>query len=325
MFQKNPSIKKIQDIHIAKIAHRCGNASKSNVGFICSCPVSSHGKGCGDKNPSLSIAEDRGKLLLKCHAGCSFEEILKALMGMGLMPDSLNDQYRVSNSTIAQTSSAVGFELAPQSAPIKALSIWNNSKDATDTLVTNYLCSRNLTITPPETIRFHPNLKYSVQDNNGVWHESWHPAMLAQIQRYPNDSCIGVHRTYLKPDGSGKAEVLKPKKMLGSCLGGAVRFQGESLECIAVGEGIESCLSYLQFHPLLTVWACLSSGGLKNIILPPPAVTHEVIILVDHDSTGEKAGTKLAERLTKEGRKVFLIMPSTNGWDMNDLLKGEGA
>lgn len=325
MFQKNPSIKKIQDIHIAKMAHGCGKSSKSNGVWSCSCPVSSHGKGRGDKRPSLSIAEDRGKLLVKCHAGCSFEEILKALMGMGLMPNSLNDQYKASNSTIAQTGSAVGVELAQQSSPIKALSIWNNSKDATDTLVERYLHSRNLTITPPETLRFHTNLKYSEQDNQGVWHESKHPAMIAKIQLYPNDSCVGIHRTYLKPDGSGKAEILKPKKMLGSCLGGAVRFQGESLECIAVGEGIESCLSYLQFHPLLTVWSCLSSGGLKNIILPPPAVTHEVIILVDHDSTGEKAATKLAECLTKEGRKVFLIMPSTNGWDMNDLLKGAGA
>lgn len=318
------------NINLEQIARRCGNASKSNGVWSCRCPVLSHGKGLGDKHPSLSISEDSGKLLVKCHAGCTFEEVLKALKDMGLMPDRSDHSYSNNRThTMAVNCNAglkkTDYELSIEPVHLESISIWNKSKDTTDTLVERYLYSRNLTVKPPETIRFHPNLKYLEQDNHGIWHESWHPAMIAQIQRFPNDKCIGIHRTYLQSDGFGKANVSKPKKMLGKCLGGAVRFQGESLECIAVGEGIESCLSYLQFHPLLTVWACLSSGGLKNIILPPPAVTHQVIILIDHDSTGEKAGTKLAERLTKEGRKVFLIMPSTNGWDMNDLLKGEGA
>jgi putative DNA primase/helicase len=303
-----------------QIARKCGNTSKSNGGWICSCPVSSHGKGRGDKHPSLSTAEDRGKLLLKCHAGCSFEEILKALMDMGLITDSSNDRYRASNSTIAKTGSEVVVELAPQSMPIKSISIWNNSKDATDTLVENYLYSRNLTITPPETIRFHPNLKYFEQDSHGVWHESWHPAMIAKIQRYPNDSCIGVHRTYLKPDGSGKAEVLKPKKMLGSCLGGAVRFQGESLECIALSEGIENGLTYWQENPYITAWACLSTSGMKSIVLPPPHITPEIIIIADHDPAGFAAAKELAYRLTREKRKVYIIAPRPVGADMNAIL-----
>lgn len=41
--------------------------------WIALCP--SH----NDKNPSLSIAEKDGKLLLHCHAGCSFKDIMKEL------------------------------------------------------------------------------------------------------------------------------------------------------------------------------------------------------------------------------------------------------
>ena len=33
----------------------------------------------------------------------------------------------------------------------------------------------------------------------------------------------GLHRTFLRPNGSGKADVEPVKKMLGACRGGAVR------------------------------------------------------------------------------------------------------
>jgi len=316
MFQKNPSIKKIQDIHIAKMAHGCGKSSKSNGVWSCRCPVSSHGKGRGDKNPSLSISENNGKLLLYCHAGCRFEDIINALKAMGLMPDSSNDQYSNSNCNIAQTN----FVIKVNPVPLEAVAIWENSIEAADTLVEMYLHSRNLTITPPETLRFHTNLKYSEQDNQGVWHESKHPAMIAKIQQYPNDSCVGIHRTYLKPDGSGKAEVLKPKKMLGSCLGGAVRFQGESLECIALSEGIENGVTYWQENPGITAWACLSTSGMKSIVLPPPHITPEIIIIADHDPAGFAAAKDLAYRLTREKRKVYIIAPRPVGADMNSIL-----
>ena len=205
---------------------------------------------------------------------------------------------------------------------IEARSIWDNSSNAWNTPAERYLCSRGLTVTPPETIRFHPNLKYSEQDNNDVWHESCHPAMVACVQKYPSNDCVGIHRAYLKNDGFGKADVSSPKKMLGDCLGGAVRFQGESLEGIALSEGIETGLSYWQENYWMTVWACLSTSGMKSIILPPPDVTPMVVILADNDGSGIKAAKELADRLTKEGRKVYPITPERAGDDMNSILTG---
>jgi hypothetical protein len=46
-----------------------------------------------DKNPSLSITEKGGKILMNCHGGCSFESVLAAL---NLKPSDLftNDNGR---------------------------------------------------------------------------------------------------------------------------------------------------------------------------------------------------------------------------------------
>lgn len=56
------------------------NVRQENGGWRASCPVTGHGKGNGDTNPSLSISEgENGNILLKCRAGCATEEVLQVL------------------------------------------------------------------------------------------------------------------------------------------------------------------------------------------------------------------------------------------------------
>ena len=63
----------------AEIAERIG-ARKAGTSFIARCPVPGHGKGRGDRDASLSISEGAGgKVLLHCHAGCSFEAVAEAV------------------------------------------------------------------------------------------------------------------------------------------------------------------------------------------------------------------------------------------------------
>ena len=63
----------------AEIAERIG-ARKAGTSFIARCPVPGHGKGRGDRDASLSISEGvGGKVLLHCHAGCSFEAVAEAV------------------------------------------------------------------------------------------------------------------------------------------------------------------------------------------------------------------------------------------------------
>lgn len=46
--------------------------------FLACCPAHD------DRNPSFSVADKNGKILVKCWAGCSQESVIGALRGMGL-------------------------------------------------------------------------------------------------------------------------------------------------------------------------------------------------------------------------------------------------
>ena len=74
-----------------QIAQALGNARRVNGQWMASCPVSSHGQGNGDKNPSLCVSEtDEGKPLFKCFSGCSQDEVFHAIKDYGLLKDLPN-------------------------------------------------------------------------------------------------------------------------------------------------------------------------------------------------------------------------------------------
>ena len=65
-----------------------GNAKRANGQWVASCPVPSHGKGNGDKNPSLSVhIDDEGKPLFHCHGGCTQESVFQTIRDMQLLPE----------------------------------------------------------------------------------------------------------------------------------------------------------------------------------------------------------------------------------------------
>ncbi len=67
-----------------QIARELGGATKTAGGFVCRCPAHD------DRNPSLSITERRGKLLVRCFAGCEQAAVVAALKGQGLWPEAEN-------------------------------------------------------------------------------------------------------------------------------------------------------------------------------------------------------------------------------------------
>ena len=72
-------------------AQALGNARRVNGQWLASCPVTGHGQGNGDRNPSLCVSEtDEGKPLFKCFSGCSQEEVFHAIRHYGLLPDLPN-------------------------------------------------------------------------------------------------------------------------------------------------------------------------------------------------------------------------------------------
>jgi hypothetical protein len=139
--------------------------------------------------------------------------------------------------------------------------------------------------------------------------------MIALVMRGEDPRPVAIHRTWLAPDGSGKAPVKPAKMMLGPCIGGAVRLAtfGQPL---LVGEGIETTLAAMQATGHCG-WAALSASGVRTLDLPEEA--RDIIILADGDQAGTAAAHAAAFRWHREGRRVRIAQAPT-GTDFNDLL-----
>ena len=109
--------------------------------------------------------------------------------------------------------------------------------------------------------------------------------------------------------------------MLGICAGGAVRLI-EVDGPLVVTEGVETGLSLASglLKTPATIWAALSTSGMKNLRLPP--IPARLTIAVDGDKAGAEAAHVLAERAHKLSWKVTLLT-APEGQDWNDVLKGK--
>ena len=145
-----------------------------------------------DRTPSLAICEGRdGKVLLKCHAGCSQWDVIGALKDRGIWTPGGRVAPRATPRVHGD-----GVD-ADRDRTALALKIWDDSIDAKGTLVETYLRSRGLVIPPPPSLRLHPGLKHPT---GGRW-----PAMIGLVTRGADGTPLGIHRTYLAADGSGSA------------------------------------------------------------------------------------------------------------------------
>lgn len=272
-------------------------------GVAC-CPVH------GDKRPSLSLADgEGGRLLARCHAGCRFEEVLDALRGMGLIdgkgvytPPSPADLVRIEAAEKAEA----------EKRERQALAVWREGQHITGTIAETYLRGRGITCDLPETLRFHPD----------CWHPNARrfPALLARVD---GTARFALHRTYLRPDGRGKADAEPAKAMLGGTAGGAVRLT-ETDGPLVVCEGIETGLSLASglLQRPARIWAALSTSGVGGLRLPDHP--HRLTIATDGDDPGKAAGQKLAQRAAALGWQVS-ILPAPEGNDWNDILMKKGA
>jgi len=193
-----------------------------------------------------------------------------------------------------------------------AMSLFSQSQFGEGTPVATYLREARgipLDVIPP-SLRFHPGLKHPSAD--GLF-----PCMIALVESVRGEG-VGIHRTYLRPDGLGKADVQPQKAMMGPCRGGAVRFSRDR-ETMAVAEGIESALSFAVATRTPTL-AVLSTSGMKAVGLPAMPLASSLIVAADNDPAGLMAGRILARRAGEEGRAARVIHPPIEGEDFNDLL-----
>lgn len=217
----------------------------------------------------------------------------------------------------------------------RAFELWIAARDWRGTPVETYLRARGVDVELLEHlddgVRYAPRLDHWTERHVG-------PAMLAAF-RHPTAGFCGLHATFLRADGAGKADVDKAKLMLGQVSGCAIRLtRGDSgltlaeaeaqgvLSTLALTEGIEDGLSVAAARPDLRVWA---AGSLGNLGAQPgsPAIA-SYLICADNDwakPAAMAAFEKARAALEKHGAPVA-VARAHRGKDMNDLAReGIGA
>ncbi len=273
------------------------------------------------------------------------------LVATVLCAGSITDALEWARNWLGLTATA-GPEIKPRQAPpprdleaeardeaatrAKAIALFLNGQERlAGTPVAAYLAGRGIDLAQlarqPRSLRYHP----------AVWNREtgrrW-PAMLAAVTDAAGET-VSVHRTWLaqRPDGSwGKAPVSAPKMSYGRLGGGTIRLwrgaSGKPLvrapegEAVAIGEGIETCLSVALACPDLRVLCGVALSNMALIALPP--AVRVVILLKDRDPAENQAAqrgfARVVAHFLADGRTVKVAHPPI-GKDFNDTLTTEAA
>jgi Toprim domain len=279
------------------LTHKLGGHWRNGHGQA-PCPICQPERRCDQI--ALSISQQAGKLLLYCFKShCSFVDIAQAAempLG-GVQIDCEAHKQAERKQTEYQAT-----QLA------KARSLWDAARPIDGTKAEVYLRGRGITCPMSSALRFTPDIHHAPS-------ASWACAMVADV------STGGVHRTFFDKRGNRLAR--SAKMMLGPCSGGAVRLS-DAPGPLVVCEGLETGLTLMSglLRGSATVWAALSTSGMKALQLPPEP--HRLTIATDGDEPGKLAGNSLASRATALGWKVSLLS-APDGKDWADVLAAKSG
>ncbi|SMH27929.1 DUF7146 domain-containing protein [Mesorhizobium australicum] len=207
--------------------------------------------------------------------------------------------------------------MASSGSPEAARRLFAMSQPVGGTLVETYFRNRGITALHETTsLRFHPRCYYRPDEHSPT--EIW-PAMVASVTDLAGRQ-TGAHRTWLSPDGSGKAPVKTPRRAMGDLLGHAVRF-GVAGRVLAAGEGIETVLSPRMVLPQMPMLAALSAAHLAACRFP--ATLRRLYVLRDRDPAGDGARNGLIARATSVGIEAIAVSPVAG--DFNEDLRWRGV
>lgn len=195
------------------------------------------------------------------------------------------------------------------------------------TLAETYLCSRAIDLraaglAAPGALKFQAQA-YCAETNTKL------PAMVAAVVNLEGHH-VATHRTYLQPDGSGKATLVEAKKALGKFQGGFIPlWKGKHDKPmkdlpygtrILVSEGIEDGLSVALAQPEDRIIAAISLSNIGGLELPKGS---PIYLLGQRDEKMQAIASfeQAVARLQERGHEVFLIFPPDGVKDYNDALR----
>ncbi|WP_454859140.1 DUF7146 domain-containing protein [Rhizobium binxianense] len=199
----------------------------------------------------------------------------------------------------------------------RAQRLFRMSQPLAGTMADSYLRQRGIKrASQHPALRYHPSCYYR-DLQTGRTHSL--PALIAAVTD-PGGTITGVHRTWLDPDGGGKAQVEDPRRALGGLLGNAVRFAFPvcgPVPVMAAGEGLESILSLSHVMPAMPMVSALTANHLAAFELPPECV--RLYIAADADAAGRNGIERLSRRAQARGILPLVLAPELG--DFNDDLR----
>jgi hypothetical protein len=215
----------------------------------------------------------------------------------------------------AQDSAAVA-----RPASERARRLFRMTQPLAGTLADAYLRKRGiLRASTHAALRFHPSCYYRDLITGRT---SSYPALIAAVTD-PAGAITGVHRSWLDPDGDGKAKVDDPRRALGGLLGNGVRFGfpvNAPVPVMAAGEGLETMLSLSHVMPGMPMVAALTANHLAAFRFPPEC--QRVYIAADADAAGRHGIEALSRRAQEEGILPLVLSPELG--DFNEDLRWLG-
>lgn len=184
---------------------------------------------------------------------------------------------------------------------------WGEAQPPAGTLVGAYLASRGLALPDDAPLRFHPRCQ------RGAGPNAEHlPAMVALMTDPATGEPCGVHRTFLRADGAGKADGAA-KMMLGNV--GVIRLVPDAEVTLGLGlaEGIETALAVMQGFGWSPVWAATSAGNIAGFPVLPGI--EALTIFADADAAGARAAAACAGHWTAAGREARILRPPAGDFD----------
>jgi putative DNA primase/helicase len=268
-------------------------AKRDGRGWMARCPAHD------DRNPSFSIRQADDRVLVHCFAGCSQEALLAALVARNLW--SPTDKYlRRSSSRVSRTeaksptSPAIDVDDDKRGRIDGARRFWKETAPLAGTLGERYFIEhRGLAI--GALVRQLPHLR-------------WHPrarAVVALMTDAVSGEPVGVHRTFLNPDG-----VKIERKMLG--IQGIVRLSVDDAVTTSLGltEGIEDGFAVL-LSGWSPVWVATSAGAIARF--PILGGIESLTVFADADAAGLQSAESCRDRWRLAGREAVIAAPGRVG------------
>ncbi|MFH1343995.1 MAG: toprim domain-containing protein [Pseudomonadota bacterium] len=220
----------------------------------------------------------------------------------------------------AQSHDAQRQPAAARGSPDAARRLFGMSRPIAGTLAEHYLIGRGILLTARErALRFHPGCYY----RDLVTGETQTlPALIAAVTGI-DGRITGLQRTWLAPDGNGKAPIADPRRSLGHLLGNGIWLglePGAPVPVIAAGEGFETMASLRTVMPVLPVAAATSANHLAGLCFPPGC--RRLYIAADADAAGRYGIERLSRRAGEAGILALSLQPQLG--DFNDDLRHLG-